>query len=507
MVNTSEKIPFEQSMSSLLLAIEKKYPVNAALSVEGVIYSYQELFQKAKVLATELLKYPNERCIILSGRNIVAYVGLLGALLAGKAYVFLNNKDSLERIQTSFSKIDSQLMVVDAEHVSLANKIAPNAVIMDPQNLDDAISYRQPDTAYLFAYLMFTSGSSGNPKGVAISHQNLLAYVKNISKRTRPNPEDRVSQISELSFDFSVHDIFLAWSSGACLCVLPDHGILGLPKFILRNKITFVAAVPSTIHLLHQLNREEDTFLSVRYTGFCGEILSNEIAKLWNTYAPNSVIDNLYGPTEATVAITAFRWFPEYSEDRVSIGSVFLDQEILLLNEDGALASQGEMGEIYLLGSQVATEYWRSKKLSKEKFFPVFSVKEKKNIFAYRTGDLAYYDAKHQLCYKGRCDDQLKLRGYRVEKIEIESAIQKIASTQMAAVVSNNCEKSGNVDYLTCFIAKSPFHSDEISRRCRSELPDYMIPNRIITLLDFPYNKNGKVDYQELKSLSRKKGA
>lgn len=503
MLKNFDLISFKDSITARLLSIATQFSDRPALSVDGATYSYGRLFQIALGVAEKIRHHPDSRCLILSGRNAQAYVALLGALLAGKTYVFLNQKDAFPRLQSTFLKIDSNLLLVDSDHRELGEKLIPSASIYEIHLNQKSTHFQmRPNFVSLYAYLMLTSGSTGEPKAIAITHQNLLAYVKNISERAHPNCFDRVSQISELTFDFSIHDIFLAWCSGACLCVLPDRKMLGFLNFLMDQEITFLAAVPSTIRLLNQLNRQNHEFPKIRYTAFCGEILTDEVARRWHHYAPNTVIDNLYGPTEATVAISGFRWTSDYTQNYVSIGEAFPDQEILLLNEEGALAGPGEIGEIYLLGSQVASEYWCDEKLSKDKFFLIYSIKHQKNIFAYRTGDLAQYDATHLLHYRGRCDDQMKLRGYRVEKIEIESAIQRIAQTELAAVVSQKCESTGNINYLTCFIGGSPFKSEEIARRCRNELPDYMIPNSIISLPEFPYNKNGKIDYQKLKKFS-----
>ncbi|NNM58233.1 MAG: AMP-binding protein [Legionellales bacterium] len=513
-------IPFENSIARRLLAQATLNPTNIALKTDHTQYSYEALFNIAKNIAVFIQDSMDVQSIIMAGRNIAAYAGLLGSLLAGKTYVFLNCKDNESRIKQNFLQVSSSLVITDIAHFELAKSFlerkenyAVICVLVEKggklrffsknnsnQMKEHCLSvseYQAPNVASNIAYLMFTSGSTGLPKKVPITHANLYAFLDNMIARIKPTNSDVFSHINELTFDFSVYDIFVCWIVGACLCVLPDNYILGIPRYIEENKITYWACVPSLVNLLNQLKKIPiNAFNSIRYTVFCGEALTTDIAKKWQQAAPNSVIDNLYGPTEATVAISGYIW-KQYENTIIPIGHVFNDQGFYLLNDAGQIVEEGEPGEICLYGTQVMSGYWRDEVITAEQFITVFGKR------VYKTGDLAVWNEKEGLIYKGRKDDQLKIRGYRVEKLEIENRIKLITETPFVAIVPIQDTVTGHTLSLSCFIAGTIKNKNELLLLCRQTLPDYMLPANIIKLDQLPYNKNGKVDYQQLNILAK----
>lgn len=498
-----ENIDFRESIIEHLIKISNQFSKRFAISVEGKLYSYQKLFSYAKLIAMQLQKYSEQRCVIIANRNLTAYASLLGVLLAGKAYIFLNTKDSIERINDNFLCVNTSLLICDSNNQPIANKLfsLSNKMIQifhfDFEEFESLNSnYSKLKKTYLYAYMMFTSGSTGKPKCVPVSHANLKSYLENIIQRLKPTECDRFSQITELTFDLSVHDIFTCWSVGACLYILPENHIIGIPKYIKDNKISFWCSVPSTIHLLHQLKRLSSPFLSIRYSIFCGEALSNDLAKLWHQYTPNSAIDNFYGPTEATVAIMAYRWQPDLENNIVPLGYPFPNQFIFLLDSNLKPVKKNQIAEIFLSGAQVTQHYWNNPQLSNEKY--ICYKENKMKFMAYRTGDLAYFDPNYGYIFKGRSDDQMKIRGYRVEKIEVESILKTITKTELTAVLPYKQDLMGNVLSLICFLVNPTISMDEIITKCRQNMLDYMIPSHFIRLNAFPYNKNGKVDYKQL---------
>ncbi len=509
--NTSS-IPFKSSVAYGLLEIANQYPDREALRVGGKSYSYKALFGLAKTIASKLQKnFQEPRCLILSGKNILTYAGILGILLAGKTYVFLNPKDSEEGLRKIILSADSRMLITDKENAEKAEALKQN-LNQDFQifsfELDelDNIFYSLPEFSDRYAYLIFTSGSTGEPKGVPISHENLWSFLKNALFRINLNQNDRVSQINELSFDASVQEIFPCWMVGACLCVFQMGSILGLPKFIRDNAISFWTSVPSIIILLENLGRlEAGSFTSIRYSVFGGEVLTAELARKWKRAATNSIIENVYGPTETTVSILMHRWNDQDAADLVPIGFPFPDQSAYLIDQAGEIITNehwGEIGEIILSGSQVAEGYWRNETMTKQRFINLGGTQ------GYKTGDLASWDSKFGLIYKGRIDDQVKIRGYRVELLEVASEIRSATGLEYVAVVPVKEKSSGNVSSLICFfsscfipgaIPEIILDEHELRLLCQKKLPTYMCPSRFIFLDHFPYNKNGKVDYKMLK--------
>src|SRR3989338_9426838 len=226
-------IPFENSVASRLLKIAEQHENRPAIKIDNHYYCYNDLFAIAKKIAAELRRSSENRCLILANKNIVAYAGILAALLAGKAYVFLNTKDNLTRLKKSVLLADSHLMITDQVNQLTVPSLQRlldyelHCICLNEQgdivNQQGITEYKEPPSVYPYAYMMFTSGSTGEPKGAIIAHTNLQAYLDNIIARIKPMEEDRFSQINELTFDVSVHDIFVCWSVGACLFVLPDR--------------------------------------------------------------------------------------------------------------------------------------------------------------------------------------------------------------------------------------------------------------------------------------------
>jgi len=355
------------------------------------------------------------------------------------------------------------------------------------------------------AYLLFTSGSSGKPKGVLISNGNALDYIRNTSRRYRPGPDDRFSQLFDFSFDLSVHDMFLAWSAGACLYCAPES-VIGLSDFIRRRRITFWFSVPSTAAFMRRLRMlKPGSFPSLRWSLFCGEALPMRLAADWQEAAPNSIVENLYGPTEATVAFTAYRLpkarRPELDAlPTVPIGMPLSGQRVMIVDSSGEPLREGEAGELCLGGSQVAAGYWQAPDQTAACFQPP-KCAEAEGIRWYRTGDRAVVSSDHGLIFLGRIDRQAKIRGHRVDLLEVENAMRLAAWTDTVAAVPWPVGDDGLALGLVGFVAGSQKIPEKIIDACRDSLPYYMVPNQIRSVTDWPLNANGKTDYTSFTGL------
>lgn len=500
-MSTFDHIKFEESIAYSMLKVENSYSHHHAIVIGNEIYSYQRLFGLAKGLSFNLINSKETLCLILSRRNIMAYVGLLGSLFSGKAYLFLNEKDPISKIKKIIVSSKTRLLIFDDFYSSLVstinsyfhNKLTTMVLESKEEMIKNSFFYIPPKTSYEYAYMMFTSGSTGEPKGVFISHKNLKKFCDNIIRRINPNAFDRFSHINELTFDFSVYDIFCCWISGACLCVLTNNYIYCIDKYIENHGITYWASVPSVIQWLKNIKKlKKSSFQTIRYSVFCGEILTQTLAKSWKLAATNTIIDNLYGPTETTVAITGYLWNEMDTEEIVPIGRPFPGQGFYLVSELGEVVEPGKIGEIYLYGDQVAKKYsYNSKKIQS-------SFREFNNRFIYKTGDLALLDPEKGLIFKGRKDDQLKLNGYRIEKVEIENDIKKILKTQSIAIVALKNHITDQVEFLACFFSGINYSAIYVKRECQKKMNNFMMPHQFIKLKQLPRNENGKIDYRAL---------
>jgi amino acid adenylation domain-containing protein len=349
------------------------------------------------------------------------------------------------------------------------------------------------------AYLLYTSGSTGLPKGILVRQCNVMAYLRNVADRYAPLPSDRFSQLFDLTFDLSLHDMFLCWGSGAALYCPPARARLAPRDFVRRHELTMWFSVPSTAAMMQGLRMlRPGDFPTLRLSLFCGEALPKQIACAWAAAAPNSVVENLYGPTEATIAITAFRLPDDPAAldrlpDVTPIGTALPDQHTVLVD---AADLPAEEGELCLAGTQVTGGYWRQDDLTAQRFVR-FSWDDR---IWYRTGDRARSSSEHGLMFLGRLDRQVKIAGYRIELDEIEAILQRIVGTN-AAAVAWPVGADGLARGIVAFVKEVELSDQTIADECRRLLPLYAVPHVIHRINQWPVNSNGKTDRARLLAL------
>jgi amino acid adenylation domain-containing protein len=504
-------------MNSALFAARVKaafeqYQALPALRLESGQFSYSELLSaaadQAQFLRNEL---PAGPVAILASRSFEAYVGILAAVLAERAFVPLQPRFPLSRLASMVSLAKCAAVIGEGGTLDIGRQLQL-ALGSDWQEVLGApfpIMYHQSEGAAdqrsggeanaLFAYILFTSGSTGAPKGIGITPTNLGAYLDHATSVFGVQPGDRSSQMFELTFDLSIHDLFVTWLGGGLLCVPPARAVMAPARFIIDEGITHWFSVPSTAAMLSKFRMlREGAFPTLKQSLFCGESLPHSIAAQWQKAAPNSTIWNLYGPTEATIAITAHAWTHDLQPDVVPIGIPFPGQRVRVVSGEAEVAA-GMAGELCLSGSQVAPGYLSNAVRTAESF--VRSARSPETETWYRTGDLVRQDELGVLHYVGRLDSQIQLHGHRVELGEIEGAIRSVTDGKMCAVIPWPPEQP-NVESIVAFI--EGIGSDEDASKLRqataSLLPDYMVPARIIFVAAMPLNSNGKLDRRALSS-------
>ena len=504
-----------------------------ALYVDGKVHSYEELGRlSGRIAATIRNTSPPSMPLValLAHRSLTAYAGVLGILGAEKGYVPLNPKLPAERLLRILTLAGPDVLIVGKEarkHLELLLPKLPQRTVMicpDMEDLDGlSASFPQhqfvPGSAMAegaliaadpregddpIAYLLFTSGSTGDPKGVPVRQSNLAAYVRYIADRYAVNEEDRFSQMFEMSFDLSVHDMFVCWQGGACLYAMPDHTVMAPAKFIRDHAITMWFSVPSVIGVMEKLGMlKAGLFPTLRTSLFCGEPLLGRHAQVWQEAAPHSLVENLYGPTEATIAITHYRWNPATSPDICKsgitpIGRAFSSQKTCVIDSTFHSVAAGDSGELCLSGSQVTQGYWNNPEQTKKQFVTLPGAGD--DIW-YRTGDLVMEDQDGCLQYLGRIDHQVKIRGHRVELPEVEFTLREASGSQQVAALAWPV-KEGLAEGIVAFIAGDAAQDvGRILQHCRRVLPDYMVPSRIRFLEHMPLNVHGKTDRLKLRDL------
>ena len=503
----------------------ERFPGRVALVVNGVPLTYDELWQQAMGIAAAIgASTPIEAPLvaILSHRSEVMYAGILGILAGGRGYVPLHPKFPVARLRKMLEASGCDTLIVDDGARSLLPEILDEIERPLTLILPDVKSGVVPDidarrhrvivrgspefsastTPVIdpgpegLAYLLFTSGSTGEPKGVPIRQGSVRAYVEFVCRRYGVTEHDRFSQMFDFTFDLSAHDMFACWEAGASLYCVPERAVMAPARFIRDHGITMWFSVPSVVAMLSRLHLlTPGAFPTLRHSLFCGEPLPAAAASDWQVAAPNSVVENLYGPTEATIAITHYQWNPATSPGEcvngiVPLGIAFDGQHADVVNEQGDMVPPGEIGELWLAGTQVTDGYWRDEERTRRQF-----VRRPRtgDMTWYRTGDLARRDARGCLYYLGRVDQQVKIRGYRVELQEVEAVLRAAGAAQVAAVAWPI--KDGSADGIIAFVSGGALPPPpKLLEACRGQLPDYMVPRRIEVLDNLPLNANGKVD-------------
>jgi len=504
------------SLGVLLVAAARRHPARPALVVDNDAISYAEFLGRAAAIAGALRGA--RHAAVLAGRGLVAYTAIAGAALAGAAYVPLNPHHPRERLRFMLDASEAEAIVLDRAGLDVARALleaaeqplhvllpeattVPDWATTLPRHRflvrTDLEAERHlpvpPEDSGRGAYLLFTSGSTGVPKGVRIIQSNVLAYLRHVAARYRPQAEDRFTQLFDLTFDLSVHDMFLCWGAGAALHAPPDSARINPRDFVRRHEPTFWFSVPSVAAFMARLHAlRPGDFPSLRWALFCGEALPTRLALAFAEAAPNAIVENLYGPTEATIAITAFRLPVDPAERArlpaiVPIGTSFPGQSTRIVD-----------GELCLHGSQVAEGYWRLPVLTTERFAPLPDRPAAERW--YRTGDRASM-TPDGLVLHGRLDRQIKLSGHRIELQDVEVALRRAAGSDSAAAIAWPIGADGLVHGLVGFVPDSAAPNETVLAACRALLPPYMRPAQIRRLAVWPVNANGKTDYAHLAHL------
>lgn len=507
---------FFETVGARVFVSAQRHESQIALSCQGKAITYGLLNQKSLQIAALLHSrgIQKQNIGILTQRTISAYTGILGTLYAGCSYVPLNPKHPISRLASMIKVARISTLIFDeSENIDLPEllKLAGgvNWVLLPEKDIENVMPLPEPilSGANDLAYIMFTSGSTGIPKGVLVTHANVVSHIDNMTEMYEFAPGDRCSQTFDLSFDPSVSDIFCAWFNGSTLCVLPAEEMYCVSEFIQREKITFWASVPTLANFMIKLGQLNPcAFPSLKHSTFCGEPFPQSVANLWSEAAPNSTIENIYGPTEATVYVTRHVYQKQeqarnYSNKIVPIGLPLPGQRAVLVDENLLAVPAGKIGELCVSGSQVTLGYLDDPEKTAQVFVAMPWDNGVQNRW-YKTGDLALFNEDGNLECLGRIDSQIKIGGQRMELGEIEAMLREIVETNDVAVIPTSYV-DGMPQGVVAFIAKelSPQNIVEIQGRCKQKLLSPFVPKSIHTLKALPLNTSGKIDRKALKVL------
>lgn len=502
----------------------RRTPDRLALYADGQELSYVELIARAARLAAALKKNdigPGSRVGILGSRSLIAIEAVLATLWCGAAYVPLGPRWPEDRLKTVLSLTNLDAMIVDGNGLTVLADTLPTSIkvlILPARESATPLEQIPPDQIITLdtlpethevappavmsgedlAYIIFTSGTTGVPKGVMAPCSSVVSYLSALSSLKSMTPEDRASQFTELSFDPSLGEIFVPLSAGASLHVVPPQNLVSPARFIRDRKLTIWGATPSAIAWMRDTRSlQPGSLTNLRYSSFGGEPFPLSLLKAWQAAAPNSIVDNFYGPTEATVDCSVQRIAPGATpiltpgRDVLAIGTPHPGCELAIFGPNQHQLPAGTTGELAIAGRQLTLGYLNAPALTAERF-PTIAGKR-----WYLTGDLAVQDNNGVFHHLGRVDNQIKIHGYRVELEDIEAHLRAVSGTDQVAVVAWPME-NGVAKSIIGFVAGSTLPSAELREALRHHLPAYMVPAVIHEVTALPLNTTGKLDRRAL---------
>ena len=489
----------------------KRLPNKLALQDISGNITYQEYRSKSLAIAykiVELNKGEMKKPVVVyleKGKEVL--VSFMGVAYSGCFYSPIDT-------EMPPSRVNKILEVLKPEIVITTNKLKTNFEKFNFYGsyiiYEETICSEEDETAVKpytekivdtdLLYVLFTSRSTGVPKGVSICHRSVIDYIDWVTETFNITQKDTFGNQAPFYFDNSILDIYSCMKMGATLNIIPKKLFfqpVPLLEYIKYNKINTIFWVPSALIVVSKLKafRNVDLSDTLKRVLFCGEVMPNKQLNIWRKFLPNVTYANLYGPTEITDACTYYIVDREFSDDEpLPIGIPMSNTDILVLNDEDKLVTDDEVGELCVRGTSLAMGYYNNPEKTRSAFVQNPLNKAVPEII-YRTGDLVRYNEYREIIYISRKDFQIKHLGHRIELGEIETAISSLEE------VTLNCCLYDEKNQRIVLFVDAQVDRDYIKERIEKLVPEYMIPGKVIYLENMPINANGKIDRIKLKEL------
>ncbi|MCI8520267.1 MAG: D-alanine--poly(phosphoribitol) ligase [Clostridia bacterium] len=499
----------------LLDKAAEKYNDKTAIADEWGEISFAELQKQGKSVGTAIINadaegYMPSPVMVYLKKSISCIVCFMGAMYSANPYVPTAYDMPANRIQKIVDSLQGRgHIITDANGLeTLKTMDIPETIsihiyeeiikteadnVLVEKTLSSAI-----DTDPI--YIMFTSGSTGAPKGVTVPHRGVIDYAMWVAKTFGIDKTSVLGNQAPFYFDNSIFDIYSCLLTGAKMVIIPETLFMfpvKLPEFVRDNDITTIFWVPTVmINVANSGILSEIELPKLENVVFCGEVMPNTQLNIWRKAQPHCTYANLYGPTEISDVCTYYiADRPFKDSDPLPIGRACENMRIIILNEQNEIAKTNEQGEICVIGTGVSLGYWNNPEITQKAFMqnPVNTYYEER---IYRTGDLAFIDDEGLIIYLGRKDNQVKVKGNRIELGEIENAAMCVDGVKGACAVFDEDKQQ-----IVLFVeSQTDFKLRKMNLELKKYIPNYMLPSGLIVMDKFPHTANDKIDRVTLKN-------
>lgn len=503
--NKSLNCPFDKNIIELFEEQVDKNPNSTALIYKDEHYTYYELNSLVNKFARFLQEKnvkPNDIIGVYMNKNSWFIISILAIQKLGAAYLPMHPDYPEERVNYILKDCNSKLLITDQE-------INTSTTVINNLNKDFLNNYDKSNLNIEFSssnlcYVIYTSGSTGNPKGVMLTHYNLINFIYNFNDcfGNKFSPEDNCLSVTNISFDVSVSEIYTPLLFGASLIIYPKNTLTDIHILcdILENEhITYTYLPPNVLLDVYKFIKLNNYNFYVNKMLVGVESIKNSTLNAFLSLNDELEIVNGYGPTETTICTTFYNYKYNSNETEiVPIGYPLKNNILLVLNRFNNLQPIGALGELCISGKNVSKGYINNNENNKKSFITISKYENKQ---FYKTGDIVYWSNNGYLNFIGRQDSQVKFRGHRIELNEINNKIKNITGVNNSITLIKNINEIPSICCYVSLINKS-IDENYIKLSLEASLPFYMIPNHIIILDSLPINKNGKIDKNSLPELS-----
>lgn len=479
-----------------------------AVCDEQESYTYKQYHDKAVGIADAIIAAGmgyKKPIVVYMNKSIKVLASFMGIAYTGSFYSPIDVDMPAQRVNRILEVLQPQLVITTRElkeEFAQFEYSGEFLIYEDVAPMEESVAVRSSleriiDTDLL--YVLFTSGSTGMPKGVCITHRGVIDYTDWVVQTFDITCEDRFGNQAPFYFDNSILDIYSAMKTGATVYIIPKILFMQpvrLLEYLKNNRINTIFWVPSAMMGVSKLKafRNVDVTDTIKRVLFAGEVMPNKQLNIWRKYLPDALYANLYGPTEITDVCTYYIVDREFQDDEtLPIGIPTKNMDIMVLDEQDRLVTEpGVVGELCIRGTGVATGYYKNPERTVQAFVqnPLNDAYEEK---IYRSGDLVQYNEYHEIIYLSRKDFQIKHLGHRIELGEIETAVSALPDITM-----NCCLYDEKRSRIVLFIDKE-MTKEEVNNALTNMVPEYMLPGKVIYMETMPLNANGKIDRVALK--------